>query len=240
MRRSAQAVGVELSERYGHITIPVERIGAEDSGARLEGGLRQVPGVLTASVNMAAQAATIEFDCEATGPETIRLALDELGRPHLATSARCATRRRRPSRGTSATGNSSGVRRPAPCWSSHGAGGCWLGLAPGLAIAPFVASYAFGGFDLVRHWVASLRAGRASFDIDLLMLLAAVGAAVLGAWAEGAFLLFLFSFAHALEHYALGRARNAIKALGTLAPRRALILRAGATVDTAIQECPAR
>lgn len=236
VRRSAQAVGVELSERYGHITIPVERIGAEDSGARLEGGLRQVPGVLTASVNMAAQAATIEFDREATGPETIRLALDELGA--------APSRDERALRDEEEAPESWYQRNRELVWSLvAGAmlvvawgGGRWLGLAPGLAIAPFVASYAFGGFDLVRHWVASLRAGRVSFDIDLLMLLAAVGAAVLGAWAEGAFLLFLFSFAHALEHYALGRARNAIKALGTLAPRRALILRAGATVDTAIED----
>ena len=41
---------------------------------------------------------------------------------------------------------------------------------------------------------------------------AAAGAAVLGAWAEGAFLLFLFSLGHAGEHYALDRARNAVNA----------------------------
>ena len=48
------------------------------------------------------------------------------------------------------------------------------------------------------------------------MLLAAVGAAILGHWAEGAFLLFLFSLAHAMEHYAMGRARSAISALADL------------------------
>ncbi|MDZ4257894.1 MAG: heavy metal translocating P-type ATPase [Gemmatimonadales bacterium] len=236
MRRSAQATGVELTERYGHITLPVDRIGAEDGGPRLEGRLRQVPGVLTASVNLAAQAATVEFDREATDPDKIRLALDGLG---VAPAREDGT----PSDDDTPT-ESWYQRNQELVWSlAAGAllivawsGERWLGLAPMVAIALYLTSYAFGGFDLVRHWVATLRAGRLSFDIDLLMLLAAIGAAVLGEWAEGAFLLFLFSLAHALEHYALGRARNAIKALGALAPRRALVLRDGITVDTAIED----
>ena len=47
------------------------------------------------------------------------------------------------------------------------------------------------------------------------------GAAVLGQWAEGAFLLFLFSLGHAGEHYALDRARNAVSVLGELMPSTA-------------------
>ena len=93
-----------------------------------------------------------------------------------------------------------------------------------------LASYLFGGFDLVRHAIRDLRKGRFSFDIDLLMLLAAIGAALLGEWAEGAFLLFLFSLAHSLEHFALGRARASIRALADLAPPIAHVQR-GDRVD---------
>ena len=57
----------------------------------------------------------------------------------------------------------------------------------------------------------SLRSRR--FDIDSLMIVAAAGAAALGAWVEGALLLFLFSLGHALEHLAMDRARKAIEAL---------------------------
>ncbi len=46
------------------------------------------------------------------------------------------------------------------------------------------------------------------------MILAGVGAAVLGAWFEGAFLLFLFTLGHALEHRAMERARRTIESLG--------------------------
>jgi Cd2+/Zn2+-exporting ATPase len=99
------------------------------------------------------------------------------------------------------------------------------GVDPSIVVLIYLGSYAFGAFDLVRHASGSLRKGRFAFDIDLLMLLAALGAAVLGEWAEGAFLLFLFSLAHALEHYALGRARASIRALADLAPPIARVQR---------------
>lgn len=94
-----------------------------------------------------------------------------------------------------------------------------------LPLALYAASYVFGARDNVGHFVRDLRRGHFHFDIDLLMVVAAAGAAILGQWVEGALLLFLFSLGHALEHYALGRARNAIKALAELAPARATVLR---------------
>jgi Cd2+/Zn2+-exporting ATPase len=105
-----------------------------------------------------------------------------------------------------------------------------------ISLALFVASYAFGARDNVGHFIADLRRGRFHFDIDLLMVVAAAGAAALGQWAEGALLLFLFSLAHALEHYALGRARNAIRALAELAPDTATVLREGREREVPIAE----
>src|SRR3546814_10827070 len=63
------------------------------------------------------------------------------------------------------------------------------------------------------------------FDIRSLVLVAVAGAAALGAWAEGALLLFLFSLGHALEHYAMGRAKRASEALAELAPGTAMVRR---------------
>ena len=74
----------------------------------------------------------------------------------------------------------------------------------------YLAAYIFGGYFTLREASENIRAGR--FEIDSLMLVAAAGAAALGEWAEGALLLFLFSIGHALEHYAMGRARRAIEA----------------------------
>ena len=58
------------------------------------------------------------------------------------------------------------------------AGEKWLALPCEAAIALFCLSYFFGAYDLVGHSMANIRKGKFSFDIDLLMLLAAVGAAV--------------------------------------------------------------
>ena len=107
----------------------------------------------------------------------------------------------------------------------------WLvgraGVSPMVPIAFYLASYFFGARDNVGHFAKDLRKGRFHFNIDLLMVVAAIGAAILGQWLEGALLLFLFSLGHAAEHYALGRARNAIKALADLAPQVATRLRDG-------------
>ncbi len=93
-----------------------------------------------------------------------------------------------------------------------------------VVLTGYVLSYGFGAWHLLRTGARDLLRGHVGFDIDLLMLLAAAGAAVLGEWVEGAFLLFLFSLANALERYALGRARNAIKALGQLVPAQARVV----------------
>lgn len=109
------------------------------------------------------------------------------------------------------------------------------GLGPA-ALVLLIASYFFGARDNVGHSLKDLRKGHFRFNIDLLMVVAAIGAAILGQWAEGALLLFLFSLGHALEHYALGRARNAIKALGELVPQVATVVRGGQERDIPISQ----
>nr|WP_237752732.1 heavy metal translocating P-type ATPase [Mycolicibacterium aromaticivorans] len=86
-------------------------------------------------------------------------------------------------------------------------------------------AFFFGAFFTVQEAFASVRQGR--FEIDFLMLVSAAGAAALGEVPEGALLLFLFSVGHALEGYAMGRARRAIEALAEIAPKTALVRRGG-------------
>ena len=59
------------------------------------------------------------------------------------------------------------------------------------------------------------------------MVVAALGAASIGYWSEGAILLFLFSLGNALQHYAMGRTYRAVRALMELSPEDALVVRAG-------------
>jgi Cd2+/Zn2+-exporting ATPase len=98
----------------------------------------------------------------------------------------------------------------------------------------YAASYVAGGYDLARHTVPTTLSGR--FDVEFLMLLGAIGAALLGDYAEGAFLLFLFSLGHALEGFALGRARDAIGALGKIQPRTARVRRGTIEQEISLEE----
>ena len=102
-------------------------------------------------------------------------------------------------------------------------GETFLGFPENIALIFFVLSYAAGGYDIATHAIPGLLKGK--FDTDGLMLAAALGAALLGEWAEGAFLLFLFSLGHAGEHYAMDRAHHAVSALGKLMPKTAHVKR---------------
>ncbi|PHK94655.1 heavy metal translocating P-type ATPase [Pseudoroseomonas rhizosphaerae] len=103
-----------------------------------------------------------------------------------------------------------------------------------LPTAFYVGAYVFGGFFTLREAIDNLKLKK--FEIDTLMLVAAAGAAALGAFAEGALLLFLFSLGHALEHYAMGRAKRAIEALAELAPDKATVRRGGQTSEIPVEE----
>ncbi|MEE9403586.1 MAG: heavy metal translocating P-type ATPase [Algisphaera sp.] len=107
-------------------------------------------------------------------------------------------------------------------------------VSHGITVALFVMSGLLGGWFAMGEVIQQLRQGK--LDIDLLMIVAALGAASLGKWAEGALLLFLFSLGHALEHHALGRARRAIEALAELAPTSAHVRRDDAVIEVPVAE----
>jgi Cd2+/Zn2+-exporting ATPase len=113
-------------------------------------------------------------------------------------------------------------------------GGSYLGLAQPITIFIFMLTYLAAGYDLALETVPALFKGK--LNTDLLMLLAAMGAAALGEWREGAFLLVLFGLGHAGEHYAVDRARNAIRAMGNLPPKTALTRRDHREVELPVEQ----
>ncbi len=98
----------------------------------------------------------------------------------------------------------------------------------------YVLAYVFGGYYGTLAGLESIR--RRVVDVDLLMILAALGAAYVGAPFEGAMLLFLFSFSEVLQTFAIGRTRNAIKALAQMRPQSAHVLRGDRIVETPIAQ----
>ena len=104
----------------------------------------------------------------------------------------------------------------------------------GVPLSLYLAAYFFGGYFTVQEAVGKIR--RRQFEIDFLMLVAAAGAAALGEFFEGGLLLFLFSIGHALENYAMGRARRAIEALAELAPATARVRRSDDVIEVPVEE----
>jgi len=88
-------------------------------------------------------------------------------------------------------------------------------------LSSYIISYFFGSYFITIEAYKKINKG--GFDIDFLMIAAAAGAFYIDKWAEGALLLFLFSLGHALEHFAMNKAKKSIEALGKLSPKTALI-----------------
>ena len=102
-----------------------------------------------------------------------------------------------------------------------------------VALISYAGAYLCGGWDAAKD--AWKRIRQARLDVHFLMLAVAAGAAVIGAWREGALLLFLFSASGAMEHYAMGRTRREISALLRGAPKTARVLRGGTEAQVPIE-----
>lgn len=120
---------------------------------------------------------------------------------------------------------------------------CWVlgvifsfipSVAEYVATTFFIVGALFGGVFTFISAGKDLLCGK--FKIDFLMLFAAIGAAALGKWGESALLLFLFSLGHALEHYAMKRARKSISALSDLTPPMALVKKDDELVEVHIEQ----
>jgi len=88
--------------------------------------------------------------------------------------------------------------------------------------AAYAAAYLAGGWDAALDTFDRLK--RFHLDIHFLMLAVAIGAAAIGAWWEGAALLFLFSLSGALEAMAMARTEREIESLFRDAPKTALLI----------------
>ena len=256
IREIARTAGAQITARFGHLTWNVSGIGHERRARTVTEKLRSLGGILEAEAS-AAGIVHIEFDRSKISEESIASSLRDLGVKRVGHALPALAGKKDAHAGHD---HGPGERHSAGDGHDHSHGeflgpntelifaltcGALLGIgyaieklatgAPGwLPTACYIAAYFFGGFFTLREAVDNLRLRR--FEIDTLMLVAAAGAAALSAFAEGALLLFLFSLGHALEHYAMGRAKRAIEALAELAPSVATVRRDGETAEIPVEE----
>lgn len=221
----AKRAGAEIVKRYHHELVPIEGMDCSDCARVIEHSIGRMDGVLNVTVNYPAQKMRVEYDSQKINHGAIDKRLRGLGYT------------------VPAEGLQSFYQENREIIFSLTAGALvllgWLGetffgLPQPAAIALFLGAYFFGGIDISRHALHALR--ERHFDTDLLMVTAALGAALIGNFFEGALLLFLFSLGHALEERALDRARAAVRALADLAPKTALVKRDGKEIEMPVEE----
>ena len=102
-----------------------------------------------------------------------------------------------------------------------------------LSVLLYVISYTVGGWIKAKEGVETLVKER-DLDVNLLMIAAALGAASIGYWNEGAMLIFIFALSGALESYTMERSKKDISSLMALKPATAVRIEQGAMSEVAI------
>jgi Cd2+/Zn2+-exporting ATPase len=225
VRRAADKVGAQLTDRYRHESLPIDGMDCADCALVIDHSLGRLDGVLNVSVNYAAGRLWIEYDTTAVRRRAILRRVEHLGYRVVEDKKETWWQRN----WELALAGLAGFFLLAG-W----AGETWFELPQPVAVGFFALAYVAGGYDASRHAIPALF--KLHFDTDALMILAAIGAAILGEWAEGAFLLFLFGLGHAGEQFAMARARNAIQALADLTPETACVLRDGQEVEVPVAD----
>lgn len=225
VRRIAERVGAKIAQRYRHEVIPIEGVDCSDCVTVIEHSLNRIEGVLDVKASYTAQRVFVEYDNRATSLIAIEKRIQNLGYQvqHDGTHRWYLDNR-------------------ALIFSLAGGillligwlGGSFLGFPPQASQGLYLGAYVLAGWDTAVHAWYALK--ERTFDTDILMIAAGLGAAILGKYLEGALLLFLFSLGHAIEARILNRTRNAIRALADLAPKTAIARRNGIQLEVPVDE----
>jgi Cd2+/Zn2+-exporting ATPase len=216
VKRLAERAGAKIINRFHHESVPIEGMDCSDCARVIEHSLGRMDGVLSVNVNYPAEKMWVEFDNQKVNLASIEKRVRSLGYEIPVAGLRSWYKEHREIVFSLIAGLLVLVG-----WL----GETFFGLPVTIATTLFITAYIFGGWDISQHAWHAIK--EKHFDTDLLMVMAALGAAALGEFAEGALLLFLFSLGHALEERALDRARRAVRALADLAPKTALVKRDG-------------
>ncbi|MED1741571.1 heavy metal translocating P-type ATPase [Bacillus swezeyi] len=104
-----------------------------------------------------------------------------------------------------------------------------------LSIILFLSAFCIGGFAKAKEGIQETLSEK-TLNVELLMIFAAVGSAIIGYWAEGAILIFIFSLSGALETYTLNKSKRDLTSLMKLEPEEAVLLEAGGLKKVAAAE----
>lgn len=233
-------VGPALQQRWDSCVMRLGKQGGracESCALALENRLRQVDGVQRATASYMGGALTIHYDQNIISPSQLREAVRSFGAPVV---------REEVAEGALPQGLWSQLR----AWLATDRAEIiftvitFIGMVVGfvthrleltvVSTVAYAIAYVTGGYYGTVAGLQSLR--HRTIDVDLLMVLAAVGAALVNAPFEGVMLLFLFSLSNVLQNLAMDRTRNAIRSLMKLRPNTALVRRGGRNMELPIEQ----
>ncbi len=238
VQRLANESGAQLADHYDRCEFRLAGGSCASCGNGLEHRLSQIPGLANINVNFATGRLALEYRSNGAG---VLEAIQE--------KVRSAGYESTPAGRYDDQVEAASWRRMVILTAI-----CGTGILVGLALslravnqltglnesAISILRSAIFGLAGVAGGVVSARVAYRSlislaFNVDLLMIVAALGAAAVGYWEEGAVLMFLFSLSNTLEAYALGRTRRAIRSLAALTPKEALVRRGESDVTVPIE-----
>lgn len=102
----------------------------------------------------------------------------------------------------------------------------WFSGANGietLSVPLYIIAFLIGGFAKAKEGIEETIKHK-ELNVEMLMIFAAIGSALIGYWAEGAILIFIFALSGALETYTLNKSHKEISSLMALQPEEAWLI----------------
>ncbi|WP_214814510.1 heavy metal translocating P-type ATPase [Exiguobacterium sp. s196] len=94
------------------------------------------------------------------------------------------------------------------------------GGTPWIHVTLYLSAFFIGGYAKAKEGISDTIETK-SLNVELLMIVAAIGAASIGYWMEGAILIFIFALSGALETYTMNKNERALESLMELQPEQA-------------------
>lgn len=103
------------------------------------------------------------------------------------------------------------------------------------SIIAYLLAFIIGGFAKAKEGIEATYENK-ELNVEMLMIFAAIGSAIIGYWTEGAILIFIFAVSGALETYTMNKSHKEISSLMKLQPEEALLINNGIERRVSVSE----